>query len=51
LPDAVNKDQQMKKVQYPDDQKPQPIPPPPSGGSAQPPPSQLINVSDVRGMN
>ena len=51
LPDAVNKDQQMKKVQYPDDEKPQPIPPPPSGGSAQPPPSQLINVSDIRGAN
>src|ERR1700761_8310258 len=43
LPDAVNKDQQMKKVQYPDDQKPQPIPPPP--GQA---PSQLLNVSDVQ---
>jgi hypothetical protein len=46
LPDAVDKDHQMKPVQYPDDQKPKPIPPPP--GSA---PSQLTNVSDVRGAN
>jgi hypothetical protein len=30
----------------PDDQKPQPIPPPP--GTA---PSQLVNVSDARGLN
>ena len=31
LPDAVNKDQQMKPVQFPDDEKPKPIPPPPQG--------------------
>ncbi|MGC2403138.1 MAG: hypothetical protein WA510_25340 [Acidobacteriaceae bacterium] len=47
LPNAVDKDHQMKPVQYPDDQKPQPIPPPP--GSA--PASQLVNVSGVRGPN
>jgi hypothetical protein len=46
LPDAVDKDHQMKPVQFPDDEKPKPIPPPP--GSA---PSQLMNVSDVRGAN
>jgi hypothetical protein len=50
LPDAVNKDQQMKKVQFPDDQKPdqkpKPIPPPP--GSA---PSQLLNLSEARSVN
>jgi hypothetical protein len=45
LPVAVDKDHQMKPVQYPDDQKPAPIPPPP--GSA--PASQLVNVSDARG--
>jgi hypothetical protein len=45
LPDAVDKDRQMKQVQFPDDQKPKPIPPPP--GSA---PSQLLNVSDARGV-
>jgi hypothetical protein len=44
LPNAVDQDQQLKKVQMPDDSKPQPIPPPP--GSA--PASQLVNVSDVR---
>jgi hypothetical protein len=47
LPDAVDKDRQLKPVQYPDDQKPKPIPPPP--GST--PSSQLINVSDARGVN
>ncbi len=50
LPDAVNKDQQMKPVQFPDgqkpDEKPKPIPPPP--GST---PSQLLNVSEARGVN
>ncbi|HET6218814.1 MAG TPA: hypothetical protein VFE27_17465 [Acidobacteriaceae bacterium] len=50
LPDAVNKDQQMKPVQFPDDQKtdqkPKPIPPPP--GSA---PSQLLDVSQARSVN
>ena len=46
LPNAVDKDHQMKPVQFPDDEKPKPIPPPP--GSA---PSQLINLSDVRGVN
>ncbi len=50
LPDAVNKDQQMKPVQFPGDQKtdqkPQPIPPPP--GST---PSQLLDVSEARGVN
>ncbi len=46
LPDAVDKDHQMKPVQFPDDEKPKPIPPPP--GTA---PSQWMNVSDVRGAN
>ena len=46
LPDAVDNDHQLKPVQYPDDKKPDPIPPPP--GTA---PSQLVNVSDARGMN
>jgi hypothetical protein len=46
LPDAVNNDRQMKPVQFPDDEKPKPIPPPP--GSS---PSQLLNVSDARGVN
>jgi hypothetical protein len=45
LPNAVDQDRQMKKVQFPDDEKPKPIPPPP--GSS---PSQLINVSDARGV-
>jgi hypothetical protein len=42
LPDAVDQQRQMKKVQYPDE-KPQPIPPPP--GSA--PASHLVSVSDA----
>src|ERR1700733_14413078 len=46
LPNAVDNDHQMKPVQFPDDEKPKPIPPPP--GTA---PSQLLNVSDVRGVN
>src|ERR1700691_6219275 len=46
LPDAVDNDHQLKPVQMPDDQKPQPIPPPP--GTA---PSQLVNVSDARGLH
>jgi hypothetical protein len=53
LPDVVNKDQQMKPVQFPDgqkpkpeDQKPKPIPPPP--GST---PSQFLNLSEVRSVN
>jgi len=54
LPDAVDQDRQMKPVQYPDDQKPKPIPPPPSSAPGSTPsstPSQLLNVSDVRGAN
>jgi hypothetical protein len=43
LPNAVDNDHQLKPVQFPDDQKPKPIPPPP--GSS---PSQLVNVSDSR---
>jgi hypothetical protein len=46
LPDAVDKDHQMKPVQFPDKEKPKPIPPPP--GSS---PSQLLNVSQARGVN
>jgi hypothetical protein len=44
LPNAVNNDRQLKPVQFPDDEKPKPIPPPP--GSS---PSQLVDVSDTRG--
>ena len=44
LPNAVDNDHQLKPVQYPDDQKPKPIPPPP--GSS---PSQWSDVSANRG--
>jgi hypothetical protein len=47
MPNAVDKDHQLKPVQYPDDEKPKPIPPPP--GTA--PASQLVNVSQARGSN
>ncbi|HTZ59953.1 MAG TPA: hypothetical protein VMB49_17715 [Acidobacteriaceae bacterium] len=47
LPNAVDKDHQLKPVQYPDDEKPKPIPPPP--GSA--PASQLVNVSEANAAN
>src|SRR5271168_1468380 len=43
LPNAVDQDNQIKKVEFPDDEKPKPIPPPP--GSA--PASQLVQVSSV----
>ena len=46
LPDAVDKDHQMKPVQYPDDKKPEPIPPPPGPSSP-----QLINTSAPSGAN
>ena len=46
LPDAVNKDQQMKPVQFPDDEKPKPIPPPPAPTSV-----PVANVSEARGVN
>jgi hypothetical protein len=46
LPDAVDKDRQMKPVQYPDDKKPEPIPAPPGPGSP-----QLINTSAPSGAN
>jgi hypothetical protein len=45
LPDAVDNDHQLKPVQFPDDEKPKPIPPPPGAS----PSSQLI--SDVRASN
>src|SRR6202167_5174751 len=44
LPDAVDKDHQLKPVQFPDDDKPKPIPPPPGSN-----PSQLVDVSDSGG--
>src|ERR1700691_4762079 len=47
LPNAVDNDHQLKPVQYPDDEKPKPIPPPPAGGSG--PPSQLVNISSDGG--
>jgi hypothetical protein len=45
LPDAVDNDHQLKPVQFPDNEKPKPIPPPPGAS----PSSQL--VSDVRATN
>jgi hypothetical protein len=56
LPDAVDKDHQMKPVQFPDDKKPDPIPPPPGPNSPQQPPPgpnspQLINTSAPSGGN
>src|ERR1700684_4143681 len=45
LPAAADNDHQLKPVQFPDDGKPKPIPPPP--GTA---PSQLVNVSEARGV-
>jgi len=47
LPNAVDNDHQLKPVQYPDDEKPKPIPPPPAGGAG--PPSQLVNISSSGG--
>jgi hypothetical protein len=44
LPNAVDKDHQLKPVQFPDDDKPKPIPPPPGTS-----PSQLTDVSDASG--
>jgi len=44
LPNAVDNDRQLKPVQYPDDEKPKPIPPPPGTN-----PSQLVNVSSYGG--
>src|SRR6202789_3480424 len=49
LPNAVDNDHQLKPVQYPDDEKPKPIPPPPAGGGAPTPPAQLI--SQAGGVN
>ncbi len=49
LPNAVDNDHQLKPVQYPDDEKPKPIPPPPAGGSG--PPSQLVDVSSSGGLH
>jgi hypothetical protein len=46
LPNAVDNDRQLKPVQFPDDQKPKPIPPPPGTN-----PSQLVNVSTNRTAN
>lgn len=43
LPNAVDNDRQLKPVQFPDEEKPKPIPPPPGSN-----PSQLTNVSDAR---
>src|ERR1700728_2041419 len=46
LPNAVDNDHQLKPVQYPDDQKPQPIPPPPG---TNPSSSQLVDISSTAG--
>jgi hypothetical protein len=44
LPNAVDNDHQMKPVQYPDNEKPKPIPPPPGTN-----PSQLVDISSYGG--
>ncbi len=44
LPNAVDNDRQLKPVQFPDDEKPKPIPPPPGTN-----PSQWVNVSSSGG--
>jgi hypothetical protein len=44
LPDTVDKDHQLKPVQFPGDDKPKPIPPPPGTS-----PSQLVDVSQASG--
>jgi hypothetical protein len=44
LPNAVDNDRQLKPVQYPDDEKPKPIPPPPGTS-----PSQLVDISSDGG--
>jgi hypothetical protein len=44
LPNAVDNDRQLKPVQYPDDEKPKPIPPPPGTN-----PSQLVDISSSGG--
>ena len=46
LPNAVDNDHQLKPVQFPDDEKPKPIPPPPGQS-----PSQWVDVSSVRSSN
>jgi hypothetical protein len=44
LPNATDNDHQLKPVQFPDDDKPKPIPPPPGTS-----PSQLVDVSSSNG--
>jgi hypothetical protein len=44
LPNATDNDHQLKPVQYPDDEKPKPIPPPPGTN-----PSQLVDISSSGG--
>jgi hypothetical protein len=44
LPNATDNDRQLKPVQYPDDEKPKPIPPPPGTN-----PSQLVDISSSNG--
>ncbi len=46
LPNATDNDHQLKPVQYPDDEKPKPIPPPPGTN-----PSQLVDISSSGGPN
>jgi hypothetical protein len=46
LPNATDNDHQLKPVQFPDDDKPKPIPPPPGTS-----PSQLVDVSSSNGPN
>ena len=46
LPNAVDNDHQLKPVQFPDQDKPKPIPPPPGTS-----PSQWVNVSDAHAAN
>jgi hypothetical protein len=44
LPNAVDNDRQLKPVEFPDDERPKPIPPPPGTN-----PSQLVDVSSDGG--
>ena len=46
LPNGADNDHQLKPVQFPDDQKPKPIPPPPGTN-----PQQLVDVSSAGGLH
>jgi hypothetical protein len=46
LPNATDNDHQLKPVQFPDDEKPKPIPPPPGTN-----PQQLVDISSSGGLH